>query len=76
MVTDCTIMLGKAKAVRGKKILFGLKMISYKIFIELIFHLYSENKINVRSLLLNEAVLIKCKIRLKWVINAIYSGLS
>lgn len=50
-------------------------MISY-IFIKLIFHLYSENKINVRSLFLNEAVLIKCKTRLKWIINNIFFGLS
>ena len=51
-------------------------MISYNIFIKLIFHLYSENKINVRSLFLNEAVLIKCKTRLKWIINNIFFGLS
>lgn len=43
---------------------------------KLIFHLYSENKINVRSLFLNEAVLIKYKIRLKWIINNIYSAPS
>ena len=48
--------------------MFEIK-ISYSIFIKLIFHLYSENKINVRSLFLNEAVLIKCKTVLKWITN-------